>query len=128
MYAALKIVHASAAALSIALFVWRWRLALARSQLLRQRWLINLPRANDTLLLAAAIALVVVSGQNPLVVPWLQAKLLALLLYIVLGTLALKPWSLALRRGAGVAALITVFYIVSVAITKDARGFLVALE
>lgn len=128
MYAALKTIHVASVVLSIALFAWRWRLALKNSPLLRQRWLINLPRANDTLLLAAALALAFVTGQNPLVVPWLVAKLLALVLYIVLGTLALKAWNQSLRRATGLAALATVLYIVSVAISKDARGFFIALE
>lgn len=128
MTAILKIIHVGTAFVSIALFAWRWRLALRNSPLLRRRWLINLPRANDSLLLAAAIGLAVRTGQNPFLLPWLEAKLLALLLYIVLGTLALRAWNQSLRRAAGVAALATVLYIVSVAVAKDARGFLLALE
>jgi len=128
MYASLKFVHVASAFLSIGLFVWRWRLALKNSQLLQRRWLVLLPRINDSVLLAAAIALALWSGQYPLVAPWLTVKLLALLLYVLLGTLALKAWRLSLRRGAGVAALAVALYIVSVAIAKDPRGFLLALE
>ena len=128
MYATLKIIHVASALLSIALFAWRWQLALGNSRLLQRRWLVLLPRINDSVLLAAAIGLVLWTTQYPLVNSWLMAKLVALLIYILLGTLALKAWHLSVRRVAGVAALATVAYTVSVAMTKDARGFLLALE
>jgi len=128
MYATLKIIHVASALLSVSLFGWRWHLALKNSQLLQRRWLVLLPRFNDSLLLAAAIALTLLTGQYPFVAPWLTAKLLALLLYILLGSLALRAWRLSLRRSAGVAALATALYIVSVAVTKDAKGFFLALE
>jgi len=128
MYATLKIVHIASALLSICLFAWRWQLGLKNSQLLQRRWLVLLPRINDSVLLAAAIALVLLTGNYPFVAPWLTAKLLALLLYILLGSLALRAWHLSVRRSAGVAAMATALYIVSVAISKDARGFFLALE
>lgn len=44
----------------------------------------------DTLLLLAGIALVLILGIDPLATPWLLVKLLLLVLYIVLGSLAIK--------------------------------------
>ena len=128
MYAALKLLHIGTVLLSVGLFAGRWWLALDNSPLLQRRWLRLLPRYNDSVLLAAASGMVYLSGQYPWVAPWLTAKLLGLLLYIVLGTLALKAWRLSVRRIAGVAALATALYIVSVAISKNAWGFLLALE
>jgi len=57
--------------------------------------------------------------------PWLTAKIAGLLVYIALGILALRPGRpLALRVLAWLAALVTFGWIVSVALSKDARGFL----
>ncbi|MCX7170214.1 MAG: SirB2 family protein [Proteobacteria bacterium] len=124
MYLGLKLLHVACVVLSITLFVWRWHLALHDSALLRRKWLRLLPRFNDSLLLAAAVGLVALSGQYPLMHAWLTAKVLALLAYIGLGTLALRSSRAAVRWGAGLAALGTALYIVSVALSKDPRGLL----
>ena len=128
MYAALKLLHIGTVLFSVGLFAGRWWLALKNSPLLQQRWLKLLPRINDSVLLAAATAMVLISEQYPLAVPWLTAKLLGLVLYIILGTLALKSWRLSVRRAAGVAALTTALYIMSVAVSKNVWGFFLALE
>ena len=82
----------------------------------------------DRKLLAAALGLAVTSGQYPFVAPWLTAKLAGLLLYIVLGALALRPgrpkW---LRALAFAAALTTVAWVVSVALTRQPAGFFATL-
>lgn len=126
MYLSLKLLHVACVVLSITLFVWRWHLALHDSALLRQKWLKLLPRFNDSLLLAAAAGLVTLSGQYPLVHAWLTAKVLALLAYICLGTLALRARRGWVRRSAGLAAVTTALYIVSVALSKNPRGLLAA--
>ena len=48
------------------------------------------PHVNDTLLLTSGFGLAVMLGQYPCVNGWLTAKLVALIVYIVLGTVALK--------------------------------------
>jgi len=54
---------------------------------------------------------------------------LALIAYIVLGTVALKrARSKAVRAAAFALALVTAGYIVSVALTRDPLGFLVLLQ
>jgi len=107
--------------LSIALFVVRGAMQWARPGWRPPRWLRILPHANDTLLLCAAITLAVLSSQYPLQQPWLTAKVLALLAYIGLGRVALRPKGGQLRRKlAFVADLLTVTYIVGVAISKSA--------
>jgi uncharacterized membrane protein SirB2 len=44
----------------------------------------------DSALLASALLLLVILELNPLVVPWLAVKLILLVMYVVLGSLALK--------------------------------------
>jgi uncharacterized membrane protein SirB2 len=119
MYTALKLLHVSCVTFSIALFILRWQLALYDSARPQQRWLKYLPRFNDSLLLAAAVGLMAVSGQYPWAQAWLAAKVLALLIYIGLGTLALRATRVCLRWGSGLAALTVALYIVSVAISKN---------
>src|SRR5690349_16506099 len=119
-YATLKLVHMSCAALSIAGFAARGGLMLAGSPLLESRLARTAPHIVDTLLLASAIALAWLSGQYPFVQPWLTAKVLALLAYIALGSVALKRGrTRTVRATAFVLALCMVFYIVAVALTRN---------
>ncbi|KRI01336.1 hypothetical protein AO057_09215 [Curvibacter sp. PAE-UM] len=77
----------------------------------------------DTGLLAAALRLLWELRLNPLVTPWLQVKLVVLLLYIGLGMLALKY---ARRREAKalcyIGALACYGFMVSVALTHSPWG------
>jgi uncharacterized membrane protein SirB2 len=119
-YLALKHVHVTAVVLSGSLFMLRGLLMLADSPRLGDRWARIAPHVIDTVLLASAIGLAVWSGQIPFVQPWLGAKLVALLLYIVLGSLALKRApSKRARSVCLLLALLTFAYIVSVAITRQ---------
>jgi uncharacterized membrane protein SirB2 len=77
------------------------------------------------LLLATAVALTAMLGQYPFVDAWLTAKLAGLLAYIGLGIVALRVGrSRPVRVACWLGALATAGYIVSVAMTKDPRGFL----
>jgi len=115
-YLVVKHAHVTFALLSLTGFLlrawWMWR----ESPLLGHRLTRVLPHINDTLLLVAGIWLVVVSTQYPWVHGWLAAKLVALVLYILLGTLALKRGPTRKIRGiAFVAALATFAYMLTVA-------------
>ena len=80
-----------------------------------------MPHVVDTLLLTSALVLVFWSGQYPFVQAWLTAKVLALVVYIVLGTIALKRGKTkGVRSFALLAALATFAYIVAVALTRNA--------
>jgi uncharacterized membrane protein SirB2 len=58
---------------------------------------------------------------------WLPAKIFGLVLYIVLGTVAIKRGrSAGARTAAGIAALAVLAWIVSVALSKSPWGFLAA--
>lgn len=119
-YLWLKLVHVSCVVLSGSLFALRGWWMLQAPARLQQRWVRVLPHGIDTLLLASAISLAVWSGQYPLAQPWLSAKVLALLVYIVLGSVALKHGrTRAVRATAWVAALLVLAYIVSVAVRKQ---------
>lgn len=116
-------IHVGSVVLSVSGFVARGALMLARSPLLATRFVRVAPHVVDTLLLASALWLAWAIGQYPFVNGWLTAKVLGLVAYIVLGSVALKRGrSRRVRALAFVAALATVGYIVSVAITHDARG------
>ena len=83
------------------------------------RWVKIVPHVVDTALLASALTMVFWSGQYPFSQPWLTAKVLGLIVYIVLGTFALKRGKNKTVRGyALVAALLTFAYIVMVALTR----------
>jgi uncharacterized membrane protein SirB2 len=98
---------------------------LAESPLLQRRWVKTMPHLIDSLLLASALWLAVWSHQYPGPQPWLTAKLVALIAYILLGSVALKYGrTKAVRALAYVGALATFGYIVTVAVTKNALFFL----
>jgi uncharacterized membrane protein SirB2 len=78
------------------------------------------PHLVETVLLASAIVLAVMSGQYPLESGWLTANVVALVVYIILGTIALKRrQSKRTRVTAWLPAQIVFAYIVAVAITRS---------
>jgi uncharacterized membrane protein SirB2 len=119
-YLAIKHFHVTFAVLSGSFFLLRGLWMLLESSMLQRRWVKVVPHVVDTLLLASALTLVFWSGQYPFVEPWLTAKVLALILYIVLGTIALKRGKTRLMRvNALVGALSFFFYIAAVALTRE---------
>jgi uncharacterized membrane protein SirB2 len=119
-YTLLKYLHVSCVALSGAGFVLRGAWMLRGSPMLARRWVRIAPHLVDTALLASAIALALMSGQYPLAQGWLTAKVLGLIAYIALGTIALKRGrTRALRLAAFCGALLVFAYIVAVATTKS---------
>ena len=109
-------VHQAAVVVTLGLFLLRGAWMLAGSPQLRRRWVRIVPHVNDTILLAAAIYMATVIGMQS----WIAAKIAGLLLYIVLGTIALKHGpTRTVRAGAFVAALLVFAYLVAVALTKQ---------
>lgn len=116
----LKLIHVSAVYLSGAGFVLRGMWMLMGSPLLKARLTRILPHIVDTVLLGSAILLALRIYQYPFTHGWLTAKVLALLLYIVLGTVALKRGrTRRLRIVSFVLALATFLYILAVAVTRN---------
>jgi len=127
-YAALKAVHVAAAATSLALFAVRGAWMIGAPQRLKRRWVRIVPHVIDTVLLVSAIGLAVMIGNYPGTHGWLTAKVVGLIGYIVLGSIALKRGRTRLTRVVAFAAALAMFaYIVSVAITKSPAGFWVGL-
>jgi uncharacterized membrane protein SirB2 len=123
-YYNLKHFHMTCSALSGSLFLLRGVWMLRASNMLQQRWVRIAPHIIDTLLLASAIGLAAWSHQYPGRQPWLTAKVVALLGYIVLGSIALKRGRTKGQRQAAFAAALALFaYIVSVAVTKRPLPF-----
>ncbi len=123
-YLAIKYFHVTSVVLSGSFFLLRGVWMLRESDLLQRRWVRVLPHIIDTLLLGSALVMVFWSRQYPFVQPWLTAKVLALLVYIGLGSVALKRGKTrAVRRWAFAAALATFAYIVAVALTRHAMPF-----
>lgn len=119
-YTLIKYLHVSCAALSFAGFFARGVLMIRDAPLLYARWVRVVPHVVDTVLLASAIALAAMSRQYPFVEPWLSAKVIALVVYIVVGMFALRRGTT--KRGritAWIAAQFVFIYIVAVAVSRS---------
>lgn len=124
-YIAVKNLHLATVAVTLCLFVLRGVWMMMDSQRLNARWVRIVPHLNDTLLLASGIGLAVLMQQYPLVHGWLTAKVLALIAYIVLGTIALKRGKTRAQRiTAWIAALLVFGYMVAVAVAHDPFPFI----
>lgn len=113
----LKDLHVFFAGLTLLSFFTRGVWMLAGSPLLHTRPVRILPHVIDTLLFVTAIGRMIQIHQYPGVTPWLTAKLIAVLVYIALGELALRRVrDRRIRATAWVAALFVFAYIVLIAI------------
>jgi len=121
-----KAIHVICIVLSFSGFFVRGIWMLQGSAKFRQRWVKTAPHIIDTLLLASAIVLAVQMRISPLEHSWLMAKIIALLVYIGAGMVALRfGRNRNVRLGAWVFGLLTFLYIVSVASSKSVLGWLV---
>ncbi|HBC57530.1 MAG TPA: regulator SirB [Gammaproteobacteria bacterium] len=78
------------------------------------------PHVNDTLLLVSAITLAYLLKISPITHAWLAAKIIALILYILLGMVAFRfARKQSVRVMAWIAAMFTFAYIVNTAIHKQ---------
>jgi uncharacterized membrane protein SirB2 len=127
-YLVLRNVHIACAILTVTLFVLRGGLMLADSRWQQNEVLRYLPHAVDTVLLTTALMLTTVIHQFPFAVDWLTVKVVLLVAYIVLGSIALKRGrTKAIRILAFVAALATVGYLVTVARAHHPLGVFAGL-
>jgi len=98
---------------------------LQESPLLQLKPVKILPHIIDTLLLLSAFALLFVLGFGLLKQGWLVHKIGLLLVYIVLGMIALgDKYSRPKKIAAFVSAVLVFFYIVGIAVTKTALSWL----
>jgi uncharacterized membrane protein SirB2 len=116
----LKDLHVACAVTSVTLFALRCFWKLTRPARLGARWVRIVPHVIDTAFLGSGIALAIRLHQYPFVHAWLTAKVLAMILYIVLGIMTLRYANSRMAVGLGFAASVAVFfYIVGVAVTRD---------
>lgn len=116
-YMFLKHLHTTAAALSLLFFVIRACWSVAESPRLRSRFVRIAPHVIDTVLLLCGLAMAASIGFGQ---GWLHVKIAGLILYIIVGSYAIKRGPTpAIRAGAAVLAVLIFAYIVGVAITKQ---------
>lgn len=119
-YPLIKGIHVWAVAVSFALFLLRGVWMLCESPRLHAGWVRLVPHVVDTILLASAVTLAYLIRQAPGSDAWLTAKVSALAIYVVAGTIALKRGrTRSIRALAWVGALLVFAYIVAVARTHD---------
>ena len=119
-YNLLKLGHVACVVISGSLFIHRYaRLSLRPGQPLPKALKV-LPHVNDTVLLSCAIGMLILLGLNPFSTPWLLAKIVALLVYIVLGAICMRSLPGSRRQTVSFVAAISVFaYILSVGLSKQ---------
>lgn len=128
LYLIVKKMHVYSVIASFTLFLFRGGLMMAGSALLRNRVLRILPHVVDSILLFSALWLTAIVHQYPFVHHWLTVKVLLLVVYIVLGSFALKRGrTKRVRQGCFFLALAVFLYIVSVARAHHPLGVLQGL-
>ena len=127
-YVQIKWVHVAAVILSGALFFIR-----GGAQILGAGWTMAAPLRYlsytvDTVLLTAALMLATILRQMPFVNGWLTAKVLLLVVYIVLGSYALKRAPTRRARAlCWIAALAVYVFIASIARAHHPLGILASV-
>jgi len=123
LYPQIKAIHIAAVAASGLLFFLR-----GASLHAGMAWAMSAPvrylsYAIDTVLLTAAVVLTTTIHQYPFVHGWLTVKVVLLVVYILLGTFALKRGrTRAIRIACWVAALVVYTFIITVARAHNPAG------
>lgn len=124
-YLLIKKIHVILVFTSIGFFTLRFYWSIVQSSLLKHRINRTLPHLIDTLLLSAGIYLMMLTKFWPSEHAWLAVKLLCLLLYILLGSFAIKHGrTKRIRICCGTMAIGVFAYMVSVAYFKAPLWFL----
>lgn len=128
-YLFLKNIHTLLALLTISGFLLRGYWMMTKSDKLQQRMTRVAPHILDTVFLASGIAMLVLLSLNPLSQSWLLAKFAGLIVYILLGTVAIRRGSMQqVRLLAFVGALSAFAYVVGVALSKSPASWLAYLS
>lgn len=121
-YFALNHVHILTAFLSVSLFILRYWWQYRGSAMSTKRWVRIVPHVNDTLLLGTGVALVLITHFYPFTPQgaWLTEKLFGVIIYIVLGFIALgrRPRSQQVRWIAFLLGLVVIYIVIKLATTK----------
>ena len=125
LYLSIKYLHMLAAALTISGFMLRGFWMLSESPLLNQRFVRIAPHIIDSVFLLTGILLIWILNLPVMTQPWLVTKLVAIVVYIVLGAIALRRGKTKQTRVlAFVMALATFAYIVGVALSKSMASWI----
>jgi len=120
----IKYIHMTCALLSFTGFFLRGILGFFKLEVLQIKWVKIVPHIVDTILLISAIAMLYTMSLSIIENHWLIAKIVALVLYIALGVIALRTSvPIKVRVITWLSALLVFVYIVSVAVTKSVWGF-----
>jgi len=115
MISVLLPVHVGCALISISMFIWRGGAMWIRRPIIHPFLRRTLPDSVDTLFLLTGVMMVFLLGVSPLEADWLAAKLICLVIYTLLGFVALRGGNIILKRSSFIAALCVFAYIVAVA-------------
>ena len=128
MYLLLKTVHLVCAAATICGFILRGYWMIMSSELLHRKATRIAPHIIDTLFLLSGIAMLYMLSLNPFTQNWLIAKFAGLIVYILLGMIAIRRGPTMRIRVIAFAAAVAVFaYIVGVALSHSAASWLAYL-
>ena len=124
-YPQIRAVHIAAVMASGSLFLLRGAAVQLGATWAMAAPLRYLSYSIDTVLLTAALMLATILHQYPFVQGWLTAKVLLLVVYVVLGSFALKRGrTRAVRTSCWIAALLVFLFIVSIARAHHPLGII----
>jgi uncharacterized membrane protein SirB2 len=127
-YLLIKSLHMFSALATISGFMLRGYWMMSQSDKLELRITRIAPHVIDTVFLLSGIAMVWLLQLDAFSQPWLLAKFAGLIVYVVLGTIAIKRGpTMQIRIIAFVSALAVFAYIVGVAISKSPASWLAVL-
>jgi uncharacterized membrane protein SirB2 len=125
LYLIFKYAHVVAAVTTISGFVLRGYWMLVDSKKLQHPVTKIAPHIIDTVFLLAGIGLIWLLHPEPLKQPWLIAKFAGLIVYVLLGTVAIRRGPTKEIRMIAFAGAVAVFaYIVGVALTRSPLSWL----
>lgn len=120
IYPTVLVIHVCCAVISVLGFTVRGYLTIQNRTAVTGFVFKKLPHIIDTVLLATAIILVILTGQYPLTTPWVTAKIIALLVYIGFGICLMRLAKTRQQQlGFFLLALTAAGYIILVALTKS---------
>jgi uncharacterized membrane protein SirB2 len=125
LYSLVKTFHIICVIVSLSGFVIRGILKLVDAKIIHHKLVKVLPHIVDTLLLISAITLVIMSGMYPWLVSWVAVKLVALVAYIIAGTIFMRSEAKgSVQYSWFMVSVLIAAYIVLVALSKSpSAGF-----
>ncbi len=125
MFLFLKTIHVVCAVTTICGFILRGYWMMTASEWLQRKLVRIAPHVIDALFLISGLAMLYVLSINPFTQSWLVAKFAGLIVYILLGTIAIKRGpTLQIRVIAFVGAVSVFAYIAGVAVSHSAASWL----